>query len=108
MNWKQAWGKSRVFSCICYVTTTQHKLDRKSQKHVFIGYCFDSKAYRLYVPLSGKITISRDVIFDEHAVWKWEAKKNNQSSQVEYEEEKVILEEEDDPTVDLQGSNSAS
>ena len=59
----------RVFGCICYVLikTARHKLDQKSQKHVFIGYCPNSKAYRLYDPLSGKVTISRDVVFDELA-----------------------------------------
>ncbi|KAE8734772.1 hypothetical protein F3Y22_tig00000715pilonHSYRG00163 [Hibiscus syriacus] len=36
------------------------------------GYCSESKAYRLYSPIDGKIIISRNVIFNEDASWSWE------------------------------------
>ncbi|GJR45348.1 uncharacterized mitochondrial protein-like protein [Tanacetum coccineum] len=52
----------------------RRKLDGKSQKHVFIGYCTQSKAYKLYEPISKKIVISRNVVFDEHASWNWDEK----------------------------------
>ena len=37
-----------------------------------LGYEGGSKAYRLYDPVGGKVVVSRDVVFDEAAAWKWE------------------------------------
>ena len=45
------------------------KLDSKSLKCVLLGISKESKAYRLYDPLSQKIIISRDVIFKEEDSW---------------------------------------
>ena len=75
----------RVFGCICYVLIAgeRHKLAGKSQKHVFIGYCTQSKAYRLYEPISKKINISRNVVFDEDACWNWDDQKASFKSQDE-------------------------
>lgn len=64
----------RIFGCIAYALVNSqfhHKLDEKSEKCIFIGYCTQSKAYRLYNPLSRKILIRRDVVFDEMASWNW-------------------------------------
>jgi hypothetical protein len=36
---------------------------------IFIGYLEESKAYRCYDPLTNKIYVSRDVIFDEEGVY---------------------------------------
>jgi hypothetical protein len=47
------------------------KLDSKSLKCVLLGISKESKAYRLYDPLSQKIIISRDVIFKEEDSWTW-------------------------------------
>ena len=88
---------------VTYFTTNRHKLDKKSQKHVFVGYCTKSKAYRLYEPLSGKITISRDVVFDEHTSWDWKAKDDEKNPQLEIEEEKNIAEQLE-PEDDVEGS----
>ena len=59
----------RVFGCIAYVKVHSHsrrKLDEKSNKCIFIGYSNESKAYKLYNLMSGKVIINRDVIFDEY------------------------------------------
>ena len=45
--------------------------DEKSEKCIFIGCCAQSKAYRFYNPFSGKISIRRDVVFDENISWDW-------------------------------------
>ena len=45
----------------------RRKWDQKSVKLIFIGYCPDTKGYRLIDPVSKKVTISRDVIFLETA-----------------------------------------
>nr|GEW79126.1 retrovirus-related Pol polyprotein from transposon TNT 1-94 [Tanacetum cinerariifolium] len=61
----------------------RRKLARKYKKRVFIGYCMQSKAYRLYEPLSKKINISRNVVFDEDAYWNWDDQKAPFESQGE-------------------------
>ncbi|KAL4035058.1 hypothetical protein IC575_003732 [Cucumis melo] len=64
----------RVFCCISYAlvpSQVRQKLDKKSEKCIFVGYCTQSKAYRLYNPLNGKILTRRDVVFDESASWDW-------------------------------------
>lgn len=45
----------------------QHKLDGKSEKCIFVGYNAQSKAYKLYNSVSGKVVISRNVVFNEDA-----------------------------------------
>jgi hypothetical protein len=44
------------------------KLEPKSSKCYFIGYCLTQKAYIIWIPTTGKIKISRDVIFNEEFV----------------------------------------
>lgn len=63
-----------TFGSIAYVldkSLSRNKLDKKSQKCIFSGYCPQSKAYRLYNPESGKIMVSRDVKFNEAENWVW-------------------------------------
>jgi hypothetical protein len=45
----------------------RRKLDAKSIKCVFIGYCTDKKTYKLFDPCSHKLFSSRDVVFHENA-----------------------------------------
>jgi len=57
----------RVFGATAYVHVPQplrKKLDSHSQKGIFVGYELTSKAYRVLLD-NGKMSISRDVIFDE-------------------------------------------
>jgi hypothetical protein len=61
----------RVIGCLAYVLTPaqfRKKLDPKSQPAVFLGYEPNTKGYRLLLRSgknSGKIVISRNVVFDE-------------------------------------------
>ena len=41
---------------------------------MFFGVSETSKAYKLYVPLTKKVVVSRDVIFEEKKTWTWEEK----------------------------------
>lgn len=41
------------------------KWDKKSKKHILVGFCDNVKGYRIYDPVKNKITISRDVIISE-------------------------------------------
>ncbi|KAA0038926.1 integrase [Cucumis melo var. makuwa] len=64
----------RVFGSIAYShipNQLRGKLDDKSEKCIMVGYSENSKAYRLYNPVSRKIIISRDVIFSEDESWNW-------------------------------------
>ena len=41
------------------------KLDAKAIKCIFVGYCYEFKAYKLFNPSTHKVFASRDVIFHE-------------------------------------------
>jgi hypothetical protein len=47
------------------------KLEDRGGKMMFVGYEKGNKAYRGYDPLTGRVTIIRDVVFDESAQWVW-------------------------------------
>ena len=95
---KEAWSQIKplvsyfkIFGCSAYVHipgNKRTKLDDKSLKCVFFGVSGESKAYRLFDPLSKTIIISRDMKFEEEGSWDWD---NNN--------EKAIL-------VDLEWSDS--
>ncbi|KAG7577529.1 Integrase catalytic core [Arabidopsis thaliana x Arabidopsis arenosa] len=58
----------RVFGCICYVHNQKHggdKFESRSNKSIFLGYPFAKKGWRVYNIETGKISISRDVVFKE-------------------------------------------
>lgn len=90
----------KVFGCIGHVHITsqqQTKLYLRSHKCVFLGVSQESKAYRLYDPSSKKVVISRDVIFDEDAVWNW-SKQNQETQELIIEDDERVQEnpQEDD------------
>ncbi|WKA06415.1 hypothetical protein VitviT2T_024314 [Vitis vinifera] len=63
-----------VFGCIGHVHVPDNKrkkLDDKSFQCVLLGVSEKSKAYRLYDPVSKKIVVSRDVVFEEDKCWNW-------------------------------------
>lgn len=41
------------------------RLDEKSELCIFIRYSSTRKAYKFYNPITNKLIVSRDVIFDE-------------------------------------------
>jgi hypothetical protein len=65
----------KTFGCLVYVrNTTLHlkKLEDHGRKMVFIGYEHGSKAYRAYDPVTKRVHVTRDLVFDERAQWDWE------------------------------------
>ena len=61
----------RVFGCKCWYTLPKakvKKLDARGKPAIFVGYAETSKAYKLIDVETGKVVVSRDVIFDETAV----------------------------------------
>ena len=73
----QAWKGKRPcvthlknFGCIAYALVNSqayHKVDDKSEKCISISYCSQSKVYRLCNPISDKVIIHLNVLFDENA-----------------------------------------
>ena len=47
-------------------------LDEKSDKGIFLGSSTQSKGYQVYSLKTRKLTISRDIGFDEEASYNWE------------------------------------
>ena len=63
----------RVFGCLCFVKELNQvrKLDDRSRPGVFIGYADGAKAYRVYDPVSRRVLVLRDIVFDETRGWDW-------------------------------------
>jgi hypothetical protein len=71
-------GYFRVFGCVAHAHVPDQKrskLDDKSRKCVLLGVSDESKAYRLYDPVSKKIIVSKDVVFEEDECWNWDRSK---------------------------------
>ncbi|PNY18017.1 copia-type polyprotein [Trifolium pratense] len=63
----------RVFGALCYKHVPEakrKKLDDRSESMILVGY-HATGAYKLYDPISKKMTFSRDVIVDEGKSWDW-------------------------------------
>lgn len=71
----EAWHKKKlvvdhlkIFGSIAYShisTPNRDKFDEKSEKLIYVGYSEESKGNGLYNPITCKLVIARDVIFDE-------------------------------------------
>ena len=62
----------KVFGCIAYVHVPDElrtKLDPKAEKCIVIGYSLEQKGYRCYNPVTQKLWVSRDVMFDDISTW---------------------------------------
>ena len=57
----------RVFGCLTFVKELNHisKLDDRSSPEVFIGYAEGAKAYYMLNPMTRRVRVARDVVFDE-------------------------------------------
>ena len=73
----------KFFRCIPYVLINENnsgKMDKKSEKGVFIGYSNESKGDWLYNPQTKKLIIIRDVFFDESSYINWDESSINEKS----------------------------
>lgn len=90
----EAWYKKKpdvshlkVFGCVAYSLITsgnRDKFEKKGEKFIFVGYSDDSKGFRLLNPKNNQLVVSRDVIFDELAEWKWEEEPAGYSPKIGY------------------------
>jgi histone deacetylase 1/2 len=58
----------RVFGCACYPKLrpyNRHKLEFRSKQCVFLGYSNMHKGFKCLEISSGRVYVSRDVVFDE-------------------------------------------
>ncbi|KAM7520343.1 hypothetical protein LguiB_019305 [Lonicera macranthoides] len=84
----------RIFGCIAYARVPdakRKKLDDKGEKCIFLGVSDESKAYKLYNPITKKIVISRDVVFDEENFWSWSNKGDGQRITAIFDDENQPL-----------------
>ena len=82
----------KTFGCLCFSYIPQvkrDKLDKKAEPGIFIGYSSVSKAYRIYLPQTNKVIVSRDVQFFESDRWSWENDKK-----LEFQEQNDDIDEE--------------
>ena len=59
----------RTFGCAAYAqvdANDRNKLESKTSKCIFVGYADESKAYRLYNPVTKSLFKSPNVVFNEH------------------------------------------
>nr|KYP39567.1 Retrovirus-related Pol polyprotein from transposon TNT 1-94 [Cajanus cajan] len=86
---EEVWSKKKpsvkhlkVFGSICWrhiPDERRRKLDDRSMKLILVGY-HPTGAYKLYDPITKKITISRDIIVDEKASWNWNSLERNMNN----------------------------
>jgi hypothetical protein len=95
-GYKPSVAHLRIFGCVAYAQVPEakrRKLDDRGEKCIFIGYSEESKAYKLYNPLTNKVVVSRDVVFSEEESWNWnnkEADKENVVSDESEEQPQVV------------------
>ena len=67
--------KSFGYLCFSFVPKVKRdKLDKQLEMRIFVGYSDTSKAYRIYLPQTNKIVVSRDVKFLKTKKWSWDEK----------------------------------
>ncbi|KAK3147062.1 hypothetical protein QOZ80_3BG0277590 [Eleusine coracana subsp. coracana] len=68
----------RTFGCVAHVKNGSQrlaKLDDRSTPMVFVGYEAGTKAFRFYNPVSRRVHVSCDAVFEEERSWDWGADK---------------------------------
>uniref|UniRef100_A0ACD6A031 Uncharacterized protein n=1 Tax=Avena sativa TaxID=4498 RepID=A0ACD6A031_AVESA len=66
----------KIFGCVAHVKKLGPGVDKLADRSVlgiFVGYEVGSKAYRVYDPITKRLHVTRDVIFEERCPWDWEA-----------------------------------
>ena len=59
-------GSGRGKTTFLLLKEKRKELDVKGTKCIFVGYCLEFKAYKMFGPSTHKVFASRDVIFHEH------------------------------------------
>ena len=90
MTWKETICKSFTslwLCCLCFETSSNSsKAWWKIWKCIFIDYCTQLKPSKLYHPLTEKISVRRNVIFDKNVSCDWSKEPEQQEITVEISE----------------------
>lgn len=68
-NQRPNYSHLKSFGCLCYPTVPKvhsDKLEPRTTPHVFIGYPFGTKGYKVMSLATKRIQVSRDIVFHEH------------------------------------------
>jgi hypothetical protein len=79
----------KIFGIIAYAHVPDQrriKLDEKSKRCLFIGYCERTKAFRLFDSIENKVIVTKDGHVNEERAWDW----NNQNEITHEEAEPLI------------------
>jgi len=63
------YSQLRVFGCTTYARVDNGKLEPRAAKCIFLGYQPSVKCYKLWNPQTRKVVLSRNVIFNESAMF---------------------------------------
>ena len=63
------YSQLRVFCCTAYAHIDNGKLEPRATKCIFLGYQPGVKGYKLWNPQTHKVVLSRNVIFNESAMF---------------------------------------
>ncbi|KAL8104982.1 hypothetical protein AgCh_028950 [Apium graveolens] len=99
----------RIFGCVSYVRvkdSDRDKLDLKAKKYIFIGYGSDDMGYRFWDELTKKVVRSKNVTFNENAVYKDKLVVDSEFTKEQPEKEEAVLE--DITEIDLAGNSGSS
>jgi hypothetical protein len=88
MVWKKVCcSPSESFWVYCLYSqyqATSEEAQGQGHKMIFVGYERGMKAYMAYDPVTRRVHVTRDIVFDEQAMWDWganvEAEGNGRSS----------------------------
>ncbi|XP_012461628.1 uncharacterized protein LOC105781655 [Gossypium raimondii] len=75
LRFKPSLAHLKVFGCICYAhvpTIKRDKLSERARPSVLVGYSTVKKGYRILDPSTNKVSVSRDMVFNEKSCWNWE------------------------------------
>ncbi|GMP43110.1 hypothetical protein CsSME_00012606 [Camellia sinensis var. sinensis] len=81
MTPEEAWSSHKpsvnylkIFGCVAHTKIPEArrtKIDDKGEKCILVGYGDRTMGYKLYNPITRKVIMSRDVIFEEEEAWNW-------------------------------------